>query len=89
MDEPLYPHHHCDACQFLGQHDGYHLYYCTQPGQQKPYPVLVAVVEHDGGQPDEKLARTAQEAKRTPLLAEALRLANEHGWFLGDQPTQR
>ena len=88
MDEPLYAHHRCDACQFLGQLAGHDLYYCTQPGHRKPHPVLVAVMENEGGKRHETCAGTAQEADRTPPLAEALRLANDRGWFLGEQPKQ-
>jgi hypothetical protein len=88
MDEPLYAHHVCDACQFLGQRDGHDLYHCTQPGHPKPFPILVAVVENAGGERREKLAWTAREAQSTPVLADALRLANERGLFLDDQPTR-
>ena len=56
MDTPLYPHQRCDACQFLGQHDGHDLYYCTQPGNREPNPVLVAVKENQGGKPHETCA---------------------------------
>ena len=85
MDEPLYPHHRCDACQFLGHRHGHDLYYCTQPAHPKPFPVLVAVAVNSGGERREKCVSTAKEARRTAQFTEGLRLANERGWFLGDQ----
>jgi hypothetical protein len=79
-----FPHHNeCPECRFLGNHDGWDLYYCKQEHSKHPVAVLLAVNPNERHIP--LIAHESWHCEHSPLLAEALKRAKEAGCTLPDR----